>query len=558
MKKIIFVSRLDRDCSLGALLLCSLAPRLAARYEDLKIIIIGGGTEYQRIFTKASYINMKTKRALITVTGKMSNPSSQFQKGALFVGVSRAALEAMAFGLPVILLGNEGYLGLLEEAKLDYAKKTNFTCRGATQPNSSESFKNILYNEICRFFSLSEKDKAHLALLSQQIVEKNYTARKMAENTMRYYVKTLERYYSTSNPDFKRGTSSQNARARQNKIAICGYYGHKNLGDDTILSVIRKIIQKNSKEKLQIHVINDKNPFKIVLALIHAKLFIFGGGSLLQNSTSNASLLYYLTLIRIARLFCKRTVMLANGFGPIEDGVLTQNLLIKKTRNALKTFDYISVRDSDSQATLSSLLPDKSIHLIPDPAVICAKRIGDKLIKPKDYIYFLYIPCLNELKKSEIKVKSILAALSELEYRYNIPPAIAVLNSKEDKEIALQIKKALKGVRLFFPTSPKELCNILAKSKFVISQRYHGAIFACACASPLLTISNDPKMQGLCKDFHLFPAQNTTIFNTPLSIPKQLSLCMEHCNKNASATRKSIESCARQSEEMIKKILKNC
>ena len=177
---------------------------------------------------------------------------SCFQKGALFVGVSRAALEAMAHGLCVILLGNEGYLGLLDESKLNTAIQTNFTCRGTAQPTLYDSFKAVFFDEIRRFFDLPENDKARLSFLSQKTVQESYTAQKMAENTVRFYIKALKKYHSDCKSNFKKATFFSHPTHKKKKIAICGYYGHKNLGDDTILSVICEIIRKNSKDKCQI------------------------------------------------------------------------------------------------------------------------------------------------------------------------------------------------------------------------------------------------------------------------------------------------------------------
>lgn len=129
-RRVIFVSRLDGDCSLGAELLCELAPRLHDAFGgNIEIIIVGGGSEYPKIAQRSREINQKLNRKLINAVGGVDDPKKFFTNGALFVGVSRAALEAMASGLPVILCGNEGFLGLLSVENLAAAQKTNLTCR---------------------------------------------------------------------------------------------------------------------------------------------------------------------------------------------------------------------------------------------------------------------------------------------------------------------------------------------------------------------------------------------------------------------------------------------
>ncbi|MGM9631558.1 MAG: polysaccharide pyruvyl transferase family protein [Eubacteriales bacterium] len=124
----------------------------------------------------------------------------------------------------------------------------------------------------------------------------------------------------------------QNRQEKRVKIVLCGYYGHGNFGDEAILAVLKQKIgvifevfasenarKRTGEEKraCKICILNTKNPVKIAKMLCGADLFVFGGGSLLQDSTSTASLLYYIALIRLARRLARRTVMLANGIGPI-------------------------------------------------------------------------------------------------------------------------------------------------------------------------------------------------------------------------------------------------
>ncbi|MBR3845635.1 MAG: glycosyltransferase [Clostridia bacterium] len=181
--KIVFVSRLDADCSLGADLLCSITPRLAQKYPDIEIILVGGGEEYPRIAQKCREINQKLNRELIISVGAQTNVEKYLRGASLFVGVSRAALEAMAQGLPVILLGNEGFLGLLDEENLPLAERTNFTCRGFGREVDAD----VLFAEIQAFFSLDDAEKTRISTLCRDTVKKDYSAHKMAQDTLLTY-----------------------------------------------------------------------------------------------------------------------------------------------------------------------------------------------------------------------------------------------------------------------------------------------------------------------------------------------------------------------------------
>ena len=160
------------------------------------------------------------------------------------------------------------------------------------------------------------------------------------------------------------------------KIVICGYYGHGNFGDEAILRVILSKIQ-NLNPKAKICVLKTKNLLYSVRDMVGADVFIFGGGSILQNATSDASLLCYLAIIHVSSLLCKRKIMLANGIGPICRRKIPKKILIRATACAINCFDYISVRDTHSQKMLQNILPNRKIYLVPDPALISFAKWGD-------------------------------------------------------------------------------------------------------------------------------------------------------------------------------------
>ena len=502
--KIIFVSRLDADCSLGAYLLCEIAPKLAQKYPNLQIFIIGGGTEYSNIQQKSEQINQKLNHRLINTVGRSLNPSSYFDKKSLFVGVSRAALEAMAHGMPTILLGNEGHLGLLDENNISFAQKTNFTCRNAHAHKNQEKLHAFLYNEICRYFDLPQTKKELLSILMQKIVKNGYTAKQMAQKTLDVYKKTISKY----------------SKIHPKKIAICGYYGYGNLGDEAILSAIKQnIVSCNPSTKICI--LSKRNPIKILKSLARADLFIFGGGSLLQNSTSNASLFYYLAIMHAADLLSRNKIMLANGIGPIESRFFSQKFLSKLIVRAIDTFDFISVRDSISQKFLSCALPYRKINIVSDPALIYKPKDSTK---PSSKDYIVYIPCANALKNSGISQEELINTLKFIQNTYTSPLVVTILNPREDLQIGKMIVARIQNSKIKCPRSPDELFFLLDRTKFVISQRYHGSLFALSRQIPVLSVSNDPKMDALCKDFNIFPCQETKILSYPKNLFKKLSL----------------------------------
>jgi len=99
-------------------------------------------------------------------------------------------------------------------------------------------------------------------------------------------------------------------------IVIAGYYGFGNLGDEAIRVALRQKFDKRGINTIWLTArphardeIDRKSMLRVYAALRASRALVLGGGGLLQNRTSNRSLLYYLGLIALARL-ARRPVFL--------------------------------------------------------------------------------------------------------------------------------------------------------------------------------------------------------------------------------------------------------
>jgi glycosyltransferase involved in cell wall biosynthesis len=97
---IVHVSRLDKNTSIVARQLIVLAPELAAELPGLRLVIAGGGDDYEELLEAAQRANYETNRRTVVMAGPRTDIAEIVSAGDLFVGVSRAALEAMAAASP--------------------------------------------------------------------------------------------------------------------------------------------------------------------------------------------------------------------------------------------------------------------------------------------------------------------------------------------------------------------------------------------------------------------------------------------------------------------------
>ena len=147
------------------------------------------------------------------------------------------------------------------------------------------------------------------------------------------------------------------------RFVLSGYFGFKNFGDEAILSVL---VNKLKEQDHRITIISSDpkytiSKFKhvrtvytfnlkdITNAIYKSDYLISGGGSLLQDTTSLKSLIYYLLIIFIAQILGKKVIIFAQGIGPINSkiGIFLTKLLLKRC-------NYVSVRDLKSFELLKS------------------------------------------------------------------------------------------------------------------------------------------------------------------------------------------------------------
>ena len=146
------------------------------------------------------------------------------------------------------------------------------------------------------------------------------------------------------------------------KVLVSGYIGFNNFGDEAIFLALSSHLKlkghkvsvlcsnKNEvKKTYDVITYNFKKPFEILKAIFSNEILISGGGSLLQNKTSNFSLVYYLFIIFLAKLLNKKVIIFAQGIEPVK-GKFFEFL----TKTILKMTNFITVRDKKSQDLLNS------------------------------------------------------------------------------------------------------------------------------------------------------------------------------------------------------------
>ena len=486
---IVYVSRLDESRSLVAKQLINIVPEISKLADNLKVIVVGDGDDFQNVKAATDRVNSELNRNCVVLTGARTDINKLVSPADLFIGVSRAALEAMAAEKPVIIAGNEGYIGLFDKSKLQVGIDTNFCCRGCIE--SSES---VLFEDIKKFFSLSESEKTELAKYGRELIKREYSVSKMAEDTMRVYKWALE---------------------KKDEILISGYYGFKNSGDDALLEAIIKDIKKykespnitvlsaNPKEtmkKYRVRAINRFGAIKLIKHMNNAGMLISGGGTLIQDATSTKSLIYYLAVIRLAIRRGVKVMLYSSGIGPLRN---EGNIL--RAKKVLNDVDVITLRDPESRDELTRLgITKPQISVTADPVFgiedynpTAGRAILNMFGVPENKRTM--VVSVRKTKDTNQKIEATLARLCDYAAeKYNCAVVFVPMQINKDEQISRNIREKMTNPSYVIDRrmSVSQIISIMASSDACIGMRLHSLIYSAIGNVPIMAISYDPKIES--------------------------------------------------------------
>jgi polysaccharide pyruvyl transferase CsaB len=312
-------------------------------------------------------------------------------------------------------------------------------------------------------------------------------------------------------------------------IVIAGYYGFENAGDELILSALTggiKEINKTIKMTVlsatpkktelfyDVKAVNRWNPLKVLKAIAGADLLVFGGGGLLQDITSTASILYYYSLIVIAEIFNKKVFMLAQGIGPI---VKKSNK--RRARRILSWVDRITVRDEESAQILQQY-KIKGLNLTTTADLVLSLKARKEIYKGRKKQTFVAGLVLRErenYKNLENKIENVCRLLRD---GYDTEFVVIPFHKKNDMEVSKRMAKTLGNCEVYKWRKADEIFNIYNRVEIVIGMRLHSLILACIFDKPFVAIQFennvpdfDPKIVNFIKSLGLEPEKYALNFN---------------------------------------------
>ena len=471
-KRAVMISRLDKDADAGVETVLDALPEALKVIPDFELVLCGGGDDGERIRRKAETINRKAGRNAVILTGPRTDIGKIINLASVGFGVSRAAMEEMACGKPVILIGPQGWLGIFDETKEEAAAETNFCCM------NSLPAPEMLSDEIVKLFSLPEKERSELGAFCRRTIERSFSVDRMVSDAERMY-------RSVAGTGKKRDT-----------VLLAGYFGCGNTGDEAMLEAEKEAISAFLPGKT-VKVLRGsarKDPRRVLSALNRAETLVLGGGSLLTDASSTRSLAYYLALIEAGRRSGCRIAMVGAGIGPFSDPDNEKSALL-----GLREVKKIVLRDQNSYEYLKEHgVPEAKLLSGADPVFLSREEdpswiayLRKKYGIPEKGTFFVF-----PRKKPNASLLSAVRVLA----RHGKTPVIVPLHPGYDKKAAEILREQTDGILLNDSLTGKELIGMMKNAEFAITERYHGLVFAISAGIPAVPISYDPKTDSLCRD----------------------------------------------------------
>lgn len=307
------------------------------------------------------------------------------------------------------------------------------------------------------------------------------------------------------------------------KLLIAGYHGFGNCGDEAILQAMVTNIRKLpvdvditalsykpefTEKEYNIKSVQRFKATEVFKAIRESQIVLSGGGTLLQDGTSTRSLIYYLSIIKIAKLMGKRVMLYANGIGPVS-GKLNRRL-VKLVVNGV---DFITLREKLSEGDLKAIGVKKpNITVTADPA-FSLESVSDAVARnilasegvPTDKpMVGVSVRAWSKAKYGDDFVIKLARVCDEL-VKQGKTVVLLPMEYPRDLEISSKLMDNMtqRAYCLKNRYTPSQILGIVGCFDVMISMRLHTLIFAAVKNIPMLGVIYDPKVEYYLRELEM-------------------------------------------------------
>lgn len=291
------------------------------------------------------------------------------------------------------------------------------------------------------------------------------------------------------------------------RAVLCGYYGMGNGGDEALLASLLQMLPAGvtplvlsgnpaeTAERYGVEAVPRKAPLALLRSLRRSQALIWGGGSLMQDTTSLQNPLYYGGLMALAQAMGLKTVAWGQGIGPLHHPFSR-----RLARHVLRRCQGVSVRDlASAQLAMGWQVP---CWQAPDPVWALAAQ-------PVEGLWQLPAPRVAVALRSHRwltphRLEQFTEALVSFQKATDTCVLLVPFQPAKDQAIADYIQPRLLGPNHLFQISdPRQLKGLFRGVEMTIGMRLHALIMAAAEGCRCFALNYDPKVEQLMDDLAL-------------------------------------------------------
>jgi len=357
-------------------------------------------------------------------------------------------------------------------------------------------------------------------------------------------------------------------------IALSGYYGFANSGDEAVLQsilialreegerlgiAVRPVVlsaqPEQTAEAYGVEAVNRMKMGEVIATLRRCDGLISGGGSLLQDATGLGSIPYYLGILKLAQWLRKPTFIYSQGIGPVQ-----RSFFHPWIRSVFRRSRYISVRDEESAALLARMgLPPEQVHVVPDP--VMGLPPGNRGIAAAERGHPVVGAAVRFWQADRSELRGLAAALREIQARTGAEIRFLPFHLPADAEASRYVMEQMgaDGGRITVVdgiTHPQDMLAQVGSCRLLIGMRLHSLIYAASQYVPMIGISYDPKIDHFLNRLQMKPAATAEHFEIDGVVREAIRLLEEGGNW-AADKRRVIDGLKQQAHEPARRILQD-
>ena len=207
-KRILMIGRLEGAKTAAALHVVNAFALLRERIPKLQLLLVGAGSGTDSVTKRAVHLGLTGAKDTLVQYGRVFDAYRLIPHADICVGVGRSIFEAMAIGRPCVIVGSEGYSGVVSPETIEEIAYFNFSGRNVGRERGVRALADA-WEKILR----DEGRAQSLAEFGQGYVLENLDAEVGAQKYEGIYQSVLRRWSVGEIPRDEEDSIARYARA---------------------------------------------------------------------------------------------------------------------------------------------------------------------------------------------------------------------------------------------------------------------------------------------------------------------------------------------------------